>query len=283
MTAQRSNAPLNGNRRKVAGARPRALNVAVTTAALPAVILSSVALAQPASAAPAPQTSSTRHIAAAAVTLPSRAVVPAALVAGQVPARNIAIAAKTVPSEYTIKPGDTIGAIAKRYGLSTDAVLKLNGMTARTIIYPGRKIRLTGSVPAATPAPAPAAPSSGTTYVVKPGDTLGAIAARNGVSLQSLLTANNLSLSSTIYPGQKLKLTGATQSTPPKATQPAPAPVKPAPAPVKLAPAPVSGTYTVKAGDTLGAIAARNGVSLQSLLTANNLSLSSTIYPGQKL
>ncbi|MHA7180510.1 LysM peptidoglycan-binding domain-containing protein [Arthrobacter sp. MDB2-24] len=271
MTAQRSNAPLNGNRRKVAGARPRALNVAVTTAALPAVILSSVALAQPASAAPAPQTSSTRHIAAAAVALPSRAVVPAALVAGQVPARNIAIAAKPIPSEYTIKPGDTIGAIAKRYGLSTDAVLKLNGMTARTIIYPGRKIRLTGSVPAATPAPAPAAPSSGTTYVVKPGDTLGAIAARNGVSLQSVLTANNLSLTSTIYPGQKIRLSGAS---------PAPAPVKPAPAP---APAPAVGTYTVRAGDTLGAIAARNGVSLQSVLTANNLSLSSTIYPGQKL
>jgi LysM repeat protein len=272
MTAQRSNAPLNGNRRKVAGARPRGLNVAVTTAALPAVILSSVALAQPASAAPAPQTSSTRHIAAAAVTLPARAVVPAALVAGQVPARNIAIAAQTVPSEYTIKPGDTIGAIAKRYGLSTDAVLKLNGMTARTIIYPGRKIRLTGSAPAATPAPAPAAPSSGTTYVVKPGDTLGAIAARNGVSLQSVLTANNLSLTSTIYPGQKLRLSGTSQ---------APAPVKPAP--VKPAPAPAVSTYTVKAGDTLGAIAARNGVSLQSLLTANNLSLTSTIYPGQKL
>ncbi|MDN4612067.1 lytic transglycosylase domain-containing protein [Arthrobacter burdickii] len=276
MTAQRSNAPLNGNRRKVAGARPRGLNVAVTTAALPAVILSSVALAQPASAAPAPQTSSARHFAAAAVTLPSRAVVPAALVAGQVPARNIAISAQTVPSEYTIKPGDTIGAIAKRYGLSTDAVLKLNGMTTRTIIYPGRKIRLTGSAPAATPAPAPAAPSSGTTYVVKPGDTLGAIAARNGVSLQSVLTANNLSLTSTIYPGQKIRLSGASQ---------APAPVKPAPAPVKPAPAPAPAvsTYTVKAGDTLGAIAARNGVSLQSLLTANNLSLTSTIYPGQTL
>ncbi|OUM42803.1 lytic transglycosylase domain-containing protein [Arthrobacter sedimenti] len=276
MTAQRSNAPLNGNRRKVAGARPRGLNVAVTTAALPAVILSSVALAQPASAAPAPQTSSTRHFAATAATLPSRAVVPAALVASQLPARNIAIATQTVPSEYTIKPGDTIGAIAKRYGLSTDAVLKLNAMDARTIIYPGRKIRLTGSAPAATPAPAPAAPRSEATYVVKAGDTLGAIAARNGVSLQSVLTANNLSLTSTIYPGQKIRLSGAT---------PAPAPVTPAPAPVKPAPAPAPavGTYTVKAGDTLGAIASRNGVSLQSVLTANNLSLTSTIYPGQKL
>ncbi|MHA7287914.1 lytic transglycosylase, partial [Arthrobacter sp. MDT3-44] len=85
----------------------------------------------------------------------------------------------------------------------------------------------------------------------------------------SLLTANNLSLSSTIYPGQKLKLTGATQSTPPKATQPAPAPAP--------------GTYTVKAGDTLGAIAARNGVSLSALLAANRMTTTTVIYPGQKL
>ncbi|MUK01922.1 LysM peptidoglycan-binding domain-containing protein [Vibrio cholerae] len=29
--------------------------------------------------------------------------------------------AQTVPGTYTVKAGDTIGAIAKRYGLSTDA------------------------------------------------------------------------------------------------------------------------------------------------------------------
>ncbi|WP_146067324.1 LysM peptidoglycan-binding domain-containing protein [Arthrobacter sp. SX1312] len=277
MTAQRSNAPLNGTRRKADGASRRGLNVAVTTAALPAVLLSSVALAQPASAAPAVQVPVTRHLGATQTVLPPRAVVPAGLVAAQIPAQKIAVVAQTVPGTYTVKPGDTIGAIAKRYGLSTAAVLTRNGLTARTVIYPGQKIKLTGgSVPAAKSAPAaPAAPAAAATYVVKPGDTLGAIASRHGVSLQSVLTANRLSMSSIIYPGQKLSLGGKAP-----VAAPAPAPVKSKPAP---APSPAGGTYVVKSGDTLGAIASRNGIGLDSLLTANGLSRSSIIYPGQKL
>ena len=212
MTAQRSNAPLNGTRRKARGSGLSGLHAAVTTAAIPAVILSSVALAQPASAAPAPQVSAARSFVKMAPVLP-RTVVPAALVASQVPAQRISVATRTAPSEYTIKAGDTISAIAARHGLSTDALLKANRLDARTIIYPGQKIKLSANAapaPVATPAPiakpatAPA-PAAGT-YTVKPGDTLGAIASRNGVSLQSILTANNLSMNSVIYPGQKIKL-----------------------------------------------------------------------------
>ncbi|MHA7283745.1 LysM peptidoglycan-binding domain-containing protein [Arthrobacter sp. TMS2-4] len=273
MTAQRSNAPLNGARRKADGASRRSLNVAVTTAALPAVIFSSVALAQPATAAPAAQAPVARHLGATPVVLPSRAVVPAALVATQVPAQKTAIVTQAVPSTYTVKPGDTIGAIAKRYGLATNTVLTRNGMTARTIIYPGQKIKLAGGpAPAAKPAAAPAAPVTGATYVVRPGDTLGAIASRHGVSLQSVLTTNRLSMNSVIHPGQKLNLGG-------KAPVAAPAPK----APKAPAPAPSGGTYVVKPGDTLGAIASRNGIGLDALLTSNGLSRSSIIYPGQKL
>ncbi|MHA7239034.1 LysM peptidoglycan-binding domain-containing protein [Arthrobacter sp. TMS1-12-1] len=274
MTAQRSNAPLTGPRRKADGAGRRGLNVAVTTAALPAVILSSVALAQPATAAPATQAPVTRHLAATAPALPSRAVVPAALVAAQIPAQKIAVPVQRVPTDYTVKPGDTIGAIASRHGLSTDAVLTRNGMTARTTIYPGQRIKLAGgATPAVKPAPAQPAPAAGSTYVVKPGDTLGAIAARQGVSLQSVLTANRLSVTSVIYPGQKLVVGSKTA-----APAPAPAPVK-----VTPAPAPAGGSYVVKSGDTLGAIASRNGIGLDALLTANGLSRSSIIFPGQKL
>jgi LysM repeat protein len=147
-----------------------------------------------------------------------------------------------------------------------------------SVIYPGQKISLGGKAPAA-PAPAPAsptpapAPAGGGSYTVKSGDTLGAIASRSGVSLQSILTANNLSMTSVIYPGQKLKLSGSVtpQATPPKAPQPAPAP------------APAPGAYTVKSGDTLGAIASRNGVGLADLLAANRMSMTTVIYPGQKL
>ncbi|WP_155849973.1 lytic transglycosylase, partial [Arthrobacter sp. H41] len=56
-------------------------------------------------------------------------------------------------------------------------------------------------------------------------------------------------------------------------------PATPAPAP---APAP-AGTYTIKAGDTLSAIAARSNVSLSALLTTNGISAATVIHPGKTL
>ncbi|MBG6218021.1 LysM repeat protein [Arthrobacter sp. CAN_A6] len=253
---------------------PRRLSLAVSTAAIPAVLLSSVALAQPAAAVQS-QPSSVVLAFTPAAPVSLHAVVPAALVAAQVPA--LRVPAVVVPESYTVRAGDTISAIAARHDLSMSDVLDLNGMTVRTIIYPGQKIKLTGAaVPPTSPAdeenPGSTAPQG--SYTVRSGDTLGAIAARHGVSLPSILSANNLSLTSIIYPGQKLVLGGAVSPAP--ETKPAPAPdTKPAPAP--------AAAYTIKSGDTLGAIAARHGVSLSNLLSANNLAMSSVIHPGQKL
>ncbi len=105
---------------------------------------------------------------------------------------------------------------------------------------------------------------------MRSGDTLSGIAARNGLSLSTLLRANGLSSTSTIYPGQKLKLSGSgsssstTGSTATGTTQ-------------------AAGTYTVRSGDTLSGIAARNGLGLSALLRANGLSSTAIIHPGQKL
>ena len=46
---------------------------------------------------------------------------------------------------------------------------------------------------------------------------------------------------------------------------------------------PGSKTYAVRRGDTVGKIAKAHRVSLNSVLRANGLSKSSTIYPGQVL
>ncbi len=48
-------------------------------------------------------------------------------------------------------------------------------------------------------------------------------------------------------------------------------------------PAAASGSYTVKAGDTLSGIAVRHGVSLAAVFAANNMGLQTVIYPGQKI
>ncbi|MBT2512060.1 lytic transglycosylase domain-containing protein [Arthrobacter sp. ISL-30] len=253
--------------------------IAATTAALPAVVLSSLAVAQPAVAAPTVHARKIPATLAAAMEAQAASVqgglIPEASVSTTIPAfRPMAPAA---PSEYTIVRGDTISGIAGRYGLNTSDVLRLNNMQANTIIYPGQKIKLSGTPGNSTPAPTvqPAStPSGGATYVVKSGDTLSAISSRHKVKLSDVLSWNGLNMGSIIYPGQKIKI-GADSA--PSAPAPA-APAAPAPAPLAG-----TGSYTIKSGDTLGAIASRHGVKLSALLEANNLSMTSIIYPGRKL
>ncbi|MBT8159347.1 MULTISPECIES: LysM peptidoglycan-binding domain-containing protein [Arthrobacter] len=261
--------------------------IAATTAALPAVMLSSLAIAQPASALPAPQPQRIPATLAAAMEAQASVaanVIPASAVAASIPT-SVQPMAPGVPDTYTIVRGDTVSAIAARYGLDTDTVLQLNGLTATTIIYPGQQIKLSGSgtiAPASiTPAAAtPAAGPSSGSYTVVSGDTLSAIAARNGVALSDVFAWNGLDGRSIIYPGQQIKLSGGNGGV---TLAPASVPSAPA-APAPSAPAPAGpGAYTIKVGDTLGGIASRLGVSLSSLLSANHLSMSTIIYPGQKL
>ncbi|MEK0153761.1 LysM peptidoglycan-binding domain-containing protein [Arthrobacter oryzae] len=265
--------------------RPSLPLIAATTAALPAVVLSSLAIAQPAAAESRPRTVPATLAAAmqAQEAALKSGVIPAGSVSTSLPA-SLRPARPSAPAEYTIARGDTVSGIAGRYGLDAYAILKLNNLQPNTVIYPGQKIKLTGSASAPAPsAPAakPAAPSlastGGSVYTVKAGDTLGAISARHGVKLSEVLGWNGLNMNSVIYPGQKIKI-GSGQATAPAA---APA-AKPAPA-AAPAPAASSGSYTVKSGDTLSAIAAKHGVKLSEILSANKLTMSSVIYPGNKL
>jgi LysM repeat protein len=225
------------------------------------------------------------------------ALIPAASVSTTIPTA-FQPAQPSAPAEYTIARGDTISAIAGKFGLNTNEVLKLNNLQPNTIIYPGQKIKLSGSAssPAAAPAPAAPAPaalaSSGGSYTVKPGDTLSAIANRHNVSLSNIFSWNGLNMRSIIYPGQKVKV-GSGEATAAPAPQPASAPAAPAPAtPAPATPAPAApaapapapgGSYTITAGDTLSAIASKHGVKLSEILAANQLSMTTVIYPGNKL
>ena len=275
--------------------RPSLPMIAATTAALPAVVLSSLAIAQPAAAESRPRAIPATLAAAMqaqAQGQTARSLASALIPAGSVPATVPSAfrpAQVSAPAEYTIARGDTISGIAGKFGLDTYAVLKLNGLQANTVIYPGQKIKLDGSAAPAAPArPRPLRrrrqPAGGSAYTVKPGDTLSAIAARHGVKLSEVFGWNGLNMRSIIRPGQQIKIGGGTAAPAPAAPAPAPrrpvgpgAPSAPAPA------APASGSYTIKSGDTLSGIAARNGVKLADILSANRLTMSSIIYPGQKL
>src|SRR5690606_29980592 len=198
-------------------------------------------------------------------------------------------AAKTqsaVPSTYTVKAGDTVSGIAGRYGLATASVLALNGLGWKSLIFPGQVLKLTSGHAAPTPQPAPSA--NGGRYTIVKGDTISGIAARFGVSTQSVLTANGLGWSSIIYPGQTIAIPGtvlAAEKVSSVTPAPAPAPAVPEPTtPVVSTPPPaLPPRYRIVRGDTISSIAKKFSVSIQSILDANGLTWSSIIYAGRSL
>jgi len=119
-------------------------------------------------------------------------------------APSVAPAAVPPPAEYTVVTGDTVSAIATRYGIPTATVLALNGLSWSSLIFPGQVIRL---VSPTTPPAAPPAAAPPTTHTVAAGETVSGIASCYGLTTDAVLAANGLSRDSIIYPGQVLVLT----------------------------------------------------------------------------
>lgn len=113
-------------------------------------------------------------------------------------------AAEAAPAiTHEVGYGDTLAAIASRYGVTVDDVMALNGLDNPNRIYRGQTLIITAGsgLPAVeTGAAAPA----GISYVVQPGDQLAAIAQRFGVSWPAVVQANNISDPNTIQVGQTL-------------------------------------------------------------------------------
>ena len=130
-------------------------------------------------------------------------------------------------------------------------------------------VTLLGALSATEAAASPSAPNpvnASNTYTVKSGDSLSGIAAKVGVSLTDLLSANGFQKSSVILPGQVIKLPTKVSSTASTTSASSTNATK---------------TYTVKSGDSLSGIAAKVAVSLTDLLSANGFQKSSVIVPGQ--
>ena len=199
---------------------------------------------------------------------------------------------------YVVQPGDTLEAIGRRLGIAWTLIAQLNDIKDPTRLQVGQVLDIPGAAPtpavdappaappdgapapeqppaeppaaeqpaAAPPAPAPAAPdaSAPTTYAVQAGDALASIAARFGLSWQTLAQWNGLTGKSILQVGQVLRLTAP--------TQPAVAANTPAPA-----------VYRVRSGDSLSSIAARFGLTWQTLAQINGLDRTSVLRVGQTL
>jgi len=103
-------------------------------------------------------------------------------------------------------------------------------------------------------------------YIVQPGNTLSEIARVFGASVENIAQANNIEDPNIILAGQTLVVLV-----------------------VQPANLPTSGEmtadmpYTIKVGDTLGALASRFGTSVAAIAQVNGLDNPHLIFPGQKL
>ncbi len=164
-----------------------------------------------------------------------------------------------VPSNtYTIQKGDTYYLIAKKCGISLSSLLDANNANSNTMLYVGQKITI------------PSSNSGYTSYTVQKGDTYWTISQKYGISLNSILSANNATSNSTLFVGDIVQIpvssnggsSDGSSSTTPSVTYK---------------------THTVTSGDTLWNIAIKYGIPYQELLDTNSLTESSYIYNGMKL
>lgn len=172
---------------------------------------------------------------------------------------------------HTVRRGETLGYIARKYGISLSSLKNDNNIRSNRI-YPGQKIKVFGNT--RTPVYSQSVASNvniPTNHKVRRGETLFEIAKQFGVSVNDIKLANNITGSS-IYPGQTLKIEKYNGS------------------------GTVSNTvstnnsssktefiiHTVKRGETLGHIAENYNTRAQSIRDWNNIS-GSNIRVGQKL
>lgn len=150
---------------------------------------------------------------------------------------------------YTVKSGDSLWAIAKRYGITVDELKRANNLTSNTLSI-GQKLTI--------PSKETVTPSQDyTLYTVKSGDNLYSIARRYGLTMNELMEYNNLG-TTLLSIGQILKI------------------------PTKQTITPSETTYVVKSGDSLYSIARKYNTTVNDLMKYNNLT-SNLLSIGQTL
>ena len=171
---------------------------------------------------------------------------------------------------YTVKSGDTLSSIASSYNTTTSTLTSLNNLSNPNLIYVGQVLKVAGSSTSVSTSTSSSSASQATTsgtYTVKAGDTLSSIASSYNTTTVALASANSISNANLIYVGQVLKVTGTSSST----------------STTTSSTSSTSGSYTVKSGDSLSAIAVAHGLNWKTLAAKNNIASPYVIYVGQQL
>jgi LysM repeat protein len=171
---------------------------------------------------------------------------------------------------HTVRRGETLGQIARRYGTTAAAIAQANGIRNINVIIAGTTLVIPAAATPGAPAPAAAPAPTGVVYVVRRGDSLYEIARRYGTTVAALAQANGIANPRRISIGQRITIVGGRA-----------APAGPAAAPP--AAAPTGAVHVVRPGETLGKIARRYGTTAAAIAQANGIRNINVIRVGQRL
>lgn len=158
---------------------------------------------------------------------------------------------------YTVQKGDTLYKIANRYGISVSEIKRLNNLTSDTLQI-GQVLKLSESSSDDSNI------GDTTTYIVKKNDTLYGIASKYNTTVDILKRLNNFT-TNTLYIGQEIIVPNNNGTPDDDITQPSEYDI-----------------YIVKKGDSLWLIANNYGITVDELVSMNNLK-NLTLQIGQEL
>ena len=173
------------------------------------------------------------------------------------------------PIIYTVKAGDNLWNISRKYGVSVEVIISVNNLKEKDLLSLGQKLEIPaigGGISKSNQKQEPTI----VTYTVVKGDTLWSISRRYDVNMSTIISANNLKEISRLSIGQKLKLP-ITNMDIAKAEG------------YDQEAAAEEIIYYVKKGESLWSISREYNVKLESIIAANNIKDASRISAGQQL
>jgi membrane-bound lytic murein transglycosylase D len=189
-------------------------------------------------------------------------------------------------ASHQVRRGESIGKIARRYGVSSSEIASLNNLPNPKALKVGQSLLLPIPLGAEPPQRAysqrvarkgsSSSLAETESYVVQRGDSLWSISRETGLSVRTLRDFNELDGNS-LRIGQRIRIPGGADLKKSRASRP-----QASIASSQSRAARSSVVHIVRRGETLSGIAARYGVSVRDIKTENGLSRSH-IAPGRRL